>query len=67
MKIFLATWLEDNQGKSLTENNNVRRLMSYYFIKTGSKNFDLKRYVEGGKLEPNRRIIEPNKFQRKKG
>lgn len=33
MKIFLATWLEENQAVSLTNQNARHRLMSYYFLK----------------------------------
>jgi hypothetical protein len=32
MKIYLATWLEDNQGVNLTEVGCRNRLLSYYFI-----------------------------------
>lgn len=33
MIIYLATWLEDNQGKSLTKVGAKDRLMSYYFMR----------------------------------
>ena len=67
MKIFLATWLEDNQGLTLTKAKGMRRLLSYHFIRTdpkGASGFDLKCYVESGKLNPNRKIIKTNKFKR---
>jgi hypothetical protein len=33
MRIYLATWLEDNQGATLSKAGGDRRLMSYYFLK----------------------------------
>ncbi len=50
MKIHLATWLEDNQGKSLTKQNAKNRLMSYFFLKQmkGSATEFIKRYVTTG-------------------
>lgn len=47
MKIFLATWLEDNQGKTLTKIDYRNRLLSYFFI-SQSNQFDLKTYVRRG-------------------
>ncbi len=38
VRIYLATWLEDNQGVSLTKANARRRLISYYFVSTQGKN-----------------------------
>ena len=32
MKIFKATWLEDNQGDSLTKVGAKCRLMSFFFL-----------------------------------
>jgi len=49
MKIYLATWLEDNQGKSLTKIGSVNRLMSFFFLKENPKNF-LKQYVRVGQI-----------------
>ena len=51
MKIHLATWLEENQGATLTKAGAENRLMSYFFIKDRTKNFDLRQYVEKGKIE----------------
>jgi hypothetical protein len=49
MKIYLATWLEDNQGIGLTEVGYKNRLMSYHFIRMDkNKNFDLRIYVKKG-------------------
>ena len=49
MKIYFATWLEDNQGVSLTKQNAKHRLMSYYFLRTVKNNSNyVKRYVETG-------------------
>ena len=47
MKIYLATWLEDNQGETLTKINCKNRLMSYYFLKDFKF---LKQYVRTGKI-----------------
>jgi len=47
MNIYLATWLEDNQGKTLTRVDCENRLLSYFFIKQNDK-FDLKGYVIDG-------------------
>lgn len=50
MRIFLATWLEDNQGVSLTNQNVKNRLMSFFFLrqmKGDTKQF-IKRYVTTG-------------------
>lgn len=47
MKIFLATWLEDNQGKTLTKIDYRNRLLSYFFISQNNQ-FDLKTYVRKG-------------------
>lgn len=47
MKIYLATWLEDNQGKTLTEEGNTQRLMSFYFLKEAPVDF-LDKYVQTG-------------------
>ena len=49
MKIFLATWLEDNQGLTLSKANAKNRLLSYFFLKETSINF-LKKYVIHGKI-----------------
>lgn len=48
MKIYLATWLGDNQGKSLTEMRGFNRLLSYFFIRQSG--MDVKQYVKQGLL-----------------
>jgi len=62
MKIYLATWLEDNQGKTLTKAQNKNRLMSYFFISQGK--FDIEKYVESGKLKSDPEPVK--RFQRSK-
>lgn len=47
MKIYLATWLEPNQGQTLTKIGYKNRLMSYFFLKDGSIN-TVKKYVKTG-------------------
>lgn len=47
MNIYLATWLEDSQAKSLTKIDYRNRLLSYFFI-SQSNQFDLKTYVRKG-------------------
>jgi hypothetical protein len=55
MKIFLATWLEHNQGVTLTKARAKNRLMSYFFIKDDLKNFDIREYVRRGKIREKKR------------
>jgi len=57
MKIHLATWLEHNQGVTLTKANCINRLMSYFFISQGK--FDAKEYHETG-------IIKKEESKKKK-
>jgi hypothetical protein len=47
MKIYLATWLEDNQGITLTNVGYNRRLLSYYFIREAAPDF-LNQYSKTG-------------------
>lgn len=49
MRIFLATWLEENQAVSLTKQNAKHRLMSYYFLREikNDPNY-VKRYARTG-------------------
>jgi hypothetical protein len=47
MKIYLATWTEQNQGVSLSKVNYKTRLLSYFFLK-GSKIKSIKDYVING-------------------
>ena len=49
MKIHLATWLEDNQGVTLTKANYINRLMSYFFISQGK--FNIREYVKIGLIK----------------
>ena len=57
MKIYLVTWLEDNQGATLTKVGSRNRLMSFFFLKDTERNF-LKRYIRtglgGGKVDGNK-------------
>lgn len=62
MKIYLATWLEDNQGKTLTKIDYKNRLLSYFFIQQ-DKNFDLREYVIKGLLKSKGKLNE-NKNRR---
>jgi len=57
MKIYLATWLEDNQGTTLTKVGAKNRLMSFFFLKDTKRNF-LKRYIRtglGGKINEDKK------------
>ncbi len=47
MKIYLATWAEDDQGEILTKVGNCKRLMSYYFLKDTEKDF-IVNYIRDG-------------------
>jgi hypothetical protein len=49
MKIYLATWTEDNQGETLSKAGVEHRLMSYYFLKEAKESF-LPQYVKEGKV-----------------
>ena len=49
MKIYLATWLEDNQAITLTKVDYRNRLMSYFFLKDAKKNF-VPLYTKFGKI-----------------
>jgi len=49
MRIFLATWTEDNQGETLTKVDYQNRLMSYYFLKETKPEF-LPEYVKTGRI-----------------
>jgi len=51
LDIYLATWLEHNQGVSLTERNYKNRLLSRFFIEQeGLSHADLKKYQTEGVL-----------------
>ena len=49
MKVYLATWVEDNQGESLTDEGADKRLLSYWFVKDLPGN-DFRRYAGAGRL-----------------
>jgi hypothetical protein len=49
MKIYLATWMEDNQGRTLTRAGNKKRLLSYFFLRQ-AKLISIKEYVINGKF-----------------
>ena len=48
MKIYLATWLEDSQAKSLTKLDYKNRLLLFFFIEKKANQFDLRGYVREG-------------------
>jgi hypothetical protein len=47
MEIFFATWLEDNQGITLTKAEAQKRLMSFFFLKDLTEE-QIRGYVERG-------------------
>lgn len=50
MKIFLATWTEDNQGQTLTKAEAFNRLLSYYFLQQLEKKDEfIETYVLNGR------------------
>lgn len=51
MRIFLATWAEDNQGITLTKCGCRYRLLSYWFLLPQDRQW-LRRYVERGFGKP---------------
>jgi len=59
MRIFLATWAEDNQGLGLTGAGCYNRLMSYWFVSKETKNF-LKSYVRSGVVIRPRKEVKSN-------
>lgn len=52
MRIYLATWLEDNQSVSLTKVKAMCRLMSFFFLRDFSA---FKQYITDG-LIPKKEI-----------
>ncbi len=48
MKIVLATWLEDNQGNSLSKGKSKNRLLSYFFLREQKKEKFLPEYALRG-------------------
>lgn len=47
MKMYLATWLEDNQGVTLTKVGGNKRLLSFYFLQDAPAGF-LQEYAKTG-------------------
>jgi hypothetical protein len=47
VKIFLATWTEENQGVTLTKADCKKRLLSYFFLQS-AKIKSIKTYVLKG-------------------
>ncbi len=47
MRIYLATWAEDNQGEGLSSIGYRHRLMSFFFLEKERKNF-IQNYVRDG-------------------
>lgn len=47
MKIYLATWIEENQGVSLSKQGARQRLMSYFFIRDMARSY-LTKYIKNG-------------------
>lgn len=45
MKIYLATWTEENQKKSLNRMNCLTRLLSFFFVKNEHKGW-IRDYAE---------------------
>ena len=50
MKIFLATWTEDNQGETLSKVDYKNRLMSYFFLRDVKDDDFVLEYVFRGKV-----------------
>jgi hypothetical protein len=48
MKIYLATWLEANQGVTLSAMDYKERLISYYFLKAAKSIGDIESYITTG-------------------
>ena len=50
MKLYLASWLEQSQGVSLTNQNAIHRLLSFFFLKQykGDSCEYLRNYVKTG-------------------
>lgn len=59
MRIYLATWIEDGQGKGLTEGGSRKRLLSFFFFRQQKiDNRLFQEYVDTGLIQ---------KLRRKKG
>ncbi len=48
MKLFHSTWLEKNQGVTLTAMGHRRRLISYWFLKDIKDLHELETYIQTG-------------------
>jgi len=49
MNIYFATWMEDNQGSTLTKVKIKNRLISYFFLREININ-NIAEYVNTGKI-----------------
>jgi hypothetical protein len=58
MIVYLATWLEDNQGESLSKIGSKYRLMSYYFLRVSKDPLLLEKYTSSGKVKGEERKNE---------
>jgi hypothetical protein len=58
MIVYLATWLEDNQGESLSKIDSKYRLMSYYFLRVSKDPLLLEKYTSSGKVKGEERKNE---------
>ena len=58
MIVYLATWLEDNQGESLSKIGSKHRLMSYYFLRVCKDPLLLEKYTSSGKVKGEERKNE---------
>jgi hypothetical protein len=46
MRIYFATWIEQNQGVTLSKKKATNRLISYFFLRDGKNN--LHKYIKTG-------------------
>jgi hypothetical protein len=51
MKIFLATWAEDNQGRAMSLVGCKHRLMSYYFLSKERESFTKEYVLQGAVIK----------------
>lgn len=65
MRVYLATWAEDNQGEGLSSVGSVHRLMSYFFLERERKDF-LADYVTNGKTTRVKGGVDKGKYGRSK-
>lgn len=55
---YYATWMEDNQGITLTKEKKDLRLLSYYFISSSKRENSLRRYFTTGVFGSTEELIE---------